>query len=43
MPIYSYYIQKHWKAVDDWLFYHFEFGLVELGQLAETFLIEVTQ
>ena len=43
MPIFSYYIQKHWKAVDEWLFDHFEFGLVELADVAENFLIEVTK
>ena len=42
-PILYYYLVKHWEAMDKWLFDHFEFGLVELGQLAEKFLIEVTQ
>jgi hypothetical protein len=43
MPIFSYYIQKHWEAVDAWLWEAFDFGLYELGYLAEDLLIEVTR
>jgi len=42
-PIFPYYIQKHWRVIDEWLFEHFDFGLLELGQLAENLLIEATK
>ncbi len=43
MSVLIYYLKREWRAVDEWLFDHFDFGLLELGQLAETFLIEATQ
>ncbi len=43
MNILFFYLKKHWKAVDEWLFYNFDFGLIELGEVAEKLLIDLTQ
>lgn len=43
MAAFLYYLKTNWRAVDGWLFEHFDFGLLELADAAETFLIGVTQ
>lgn len=43
MSVLIYYLKREWRAVDEWLFDNFHFGLLELGQLAKDILIQVTQ
>jgi hypothetical protein len=43
MGVLFYYLKRNWRAVDEWLFDHFDFGLLEMADVAETFLIEATR
>jgi len=43
MGVFLYYLNRNWRAVDEWLFENFHFGFLELGQLAKNLLIEATK